>query len=70
MSGFTCPVCGAINGHVCGCPESPPPEPLYRCFYCGEDIFEGDEMYRAGNDVYCAECCTRCIAEREDYDDI
>ena len=66
MSGIYCPICGAINGHVNGCPEAPQPEPLYYCCCCEEPIYKGDKMYIAGNDIYCTDCCGLFEAEEPD----
>lgn len=42
-----CSVCGAINGHLPGCPEAPEP-PLggkERCVYCGQWVYDNDSVW-------------------------
>lgn len=64
-----CPVCGAKNGHINGCPEAPQPKPVYTCHECGEGIYEGDIYYRAGRFIFCMDCCGTYEAELPEPDE-
>lgn len=46
-----CSVCGAINGHLPGCPEAPEPSAQRgeeRCKWCGEWVYAGDSVWFDG----------------------
>lgn len=47
-------------------PERYDEEPLFHCQCCGEGIFIGEFYFMVSNDVYCNNCVTERIAERED----
>lgn len=35
------------------------PEPSARCDKCGHPLYEGDTIYRIGDDIFCENCCER-----------
>lgn len=51
-------------------PERPlePPyyEPIGYCAECGNEIFEGEEIYEIQNNWFCEECITITEARREE----
>lgn len=45
---------------------------VFTCFFCDEDIYEGDEYYCFDGADVCENCLEdyfKCIAERPDFDD-
>lgn len=38
------------------CPNAPEPPVFGRCACCGFKIYDGDDYYDIGGDIYCEEC--------------
>lgn len=34
-------------------------EPIVCCDKCGEQLYEGDTVYRIDDDIFCEKCCER-----------
>lgn len=48
-------------------PERYDEEPLFNCYSCGDDIFEGERIVVIDDKVYCTQCAVSTYAEREDF---
>ena len=51
-----CPICGACNGHIAGCPEGKQPEPEHCCDGCGHAFYNGDAYYEIADMKLCEDC--------------
>ena len=65
-------MCSECWQHPCHpqCPNAPEPEPVFVCDGCGQEIYEGEDVWRIQNEVYCEDCIDgfRSTAEKvEDY---
>jgi hypothetical protein len=57
-----------------GCPNEPGPRAVYTCANCGDDIYEGDDVFDISGEHWCEACIDDCrhTAEFEEpdyYDD-
>lgn len=53
-----------ISGGECtGCMVCEELKVVLKCDYCGEEIYEGDTYYKAGEDNYCEYCVERREAQ-------
>jgi hypothetical protein len=52
------------------CPNAPEPPVVCLCCQCGNEIYEGDELYSINDEKWCEECVTDCrtTAEVEEVD--
>lgn len=41
---YCCEYCHCIGYHRAGCPNYTPPKAEHYCAYCGEGIFDGDDV--------------------------
>lgn len=43
-------------------------KPVARCAECDCDLYEGESVYRIGDDVYCEFCVETEVLERDEYE--
>lgn len=56
-----CSLCGAINGHLPGCPEAPDVE-VGTCELCGDPIYAGEPIYKTPDGDMCHADCVEMNA--------
>lgn len=57
-----CDIC-LHNPHLTGCPNAPEPPTVWKCRYCGESIFAGDDYFEVDGDHYHLDCGTDCSTD-------
>lgn len=66
-----CEICRQTPCHN-RCPYAPEPQVAYRCWQCGNEIYEGEDLYIINDEMWCEECVTECRTtaeiDRLDYD--
>jgi hypothetical protein len=67
-----CDMCHRYPCHP-SCPNAPEPPVVCLCWQCGDEIYEGDNVYDINGEPWCERCiedaCHTAELETPDYDD-
>ena len=62
-----CDICHQVPCHP-RCPNAPDPIPVFICSGCGQDIYEGEDVYHILGEQFCERCINEAREEAV-YDD-
>jgi hypothetical protein len=67
-----CDICHRVPCHP-RCPNAPDPIPVFICSGCGQDIYEGEDVYHILGEQFCERCINESRQEAmyefdEDFD--